>query len=64
MTYDTSHRSLGDIDLDGIEYNSSTGEGAIIVNWGTVQVGKLSILLAGSSHYQQALAIELESRLC
>ena len=64
MTYDTSHRSFGDIDLDGIEYNSSTGEGAIIVNWGTVLVGKLSILLAGSSHYQQALAIELESRLC
>jgi hypothetical protein len=36
----------------------------IIVNWGTVIEGKLVILMAGSRDFQQALAVELEARLC
>lgn len=63
LTFSSQHRTLADIDLTGIEYNHSTGEGAILVNWGTILAGKLMILLAGSSAYQQALKVELEARL-
>jgi hypothetical protein len=60
----TRQRALSDIDLGEIEYDSKTGEGAIIVNWGTVIEGRLVILMAGSRDYQEALAVELEARLC
>lgn len=63
LSMSTKHRSLADIDLSDIEFDRRTGEGAIIVNWGTLSVGKLVILLAGSADYQQALAVELEARL-
>ena len=63
QTFNTKYRSLSDIELGDIEYDKSTGEGAIIVNWGTISVGKLVILLAGSDEYQKALAIELKHRL-
>jgi len=59
----TKHRNLAEIDLKDIEYNQSTGEGAIIINWGTVLEGKIMILMAGSTSYQEALAIELKARL-
>ena len=60
----TRHRTLRDIDLSEIEFDSRIGEGAIIVNWGTVLTGKLMILLAGSPEFQEALAVELKARLC
>jgi len=63
VTLSTQHRSLDDIDLSGLEFDRRTGEGAIIVNWGTISVGKIVVLLAGSLDYQQALAVELEVRL-
>ncbi len=61
--FSTRHRSLSEIDLSGIEFNVQSGEGVIIVNWGTVTEGKLSILLAGSKNTQDALAMELRKRL-
>lgn len=63
ITLHTDHTSLADIDLSDIEYNDKTGEGAILVNWGTVLVGKLVILLAGTRPYQEALEVELKARL-
>ncbi|MDX1698417.1 MAG: hypothetical protein R3308_09030, partial [Thiohalobacterales bacterium] len=57
-------RTVGDVDLSDIEFDSHTGEGAVIVNWGTVLTGKLMILMAGSPAYQEALAVELDARLC
>lgn len=63
VTLPTRYRHLADIDLRDIEYDAVTGEGAILINWGTVQVGKLAILMAGSQPYQEALSIELEARL-
>ena len=63
ITLSTEHRNLADIDLSEIEFDSKSGEGAIIVNWGTILEGKLVILLAGSEAYQQALAVELAARL-
>ncbi|NNG13602.1 MAG: ATP-grasp domain-containing protein [Gammaproteobacteria bacterium] len=63
ITFSTKHTSLNKIDLTDIEYDIKTGEGAIIVNWGTALVGKLMILMAGSRDYQNALKIELDARL-
>lgn len=63
-SYYTKHRSLKNIDLRGIEFDKKTGEGVIIVNWGTVLVGKLLFLLAGSQTCQDALKVELAKRLC
>jgi hypothetical protein len=63
MSFTTKHRSLADIDLTDIEYDEKPGEGAVIINWGTISVGKVMILLAGSVEYQDALAGELEARL-
>jgi hypothetical protein len=54
---------LSDIDLSDIEFDSKTGEGLVIVNWGTLLEGKLVLLLAGSTEYQDALLHELEYRL-
>lgn len=63
ITFSTEHRNLADIDLRDLEFDKKKGEGAIIVNWGTVLEGKLVILLAGSATYQQALAVEIANRL-
>lgn len=62
-TFKTRHRKLSDIDLSDIEFNMRTGEGLVIVNWGTLLEGKLVLLLAGSAEYQQALLNELKYRL-
>lgn len=64
IQYTTKFCSLDDIDLRDIEYDRTSGEGAIIVNWGTILAGKVMILLAGSEEYQEALNIELIARLC
>jgi hypothetical protein len=63
VTLSTRHRKLSDIDLSGIEFDMKTGEGVIIVNWGTLSKGKLVVLMAGSPICQQALAVELAARL-
>lgn len=63
ITFKTQYRSLKDIDLKDIEYDHKTGEGAVVVNWGTVLEGKLVILMAGSRPYQEALEVELLARL-
>ena len=64
INFSTKHRSLKDVDLREIEYDYKTGEGAVLVNWGTVLAGKLMILMAGSKDYQDALKLELDARLC
>ena len=60
----TAGRSLSGIDLDGIEFDPKTGEGAVLVNWGTILEGRLAVLLAGSREFQDSLAVELRARLC
>lgn len=61
--FKTEHRSLADIDLSGLEYESATGQGIVLVNWGPVLVGKLLVLLAGPPEVQNRLALELSARL-
>ncbi len=59
----TKARSLDEIDLSGLEYDRTTGVGVILVNWGSVLVGKLGILLAGSITQQDELKNSLSQRL-
>jgi hypothetical protein len=63
VTFSTRHRNLADIDLSGLEYEHQSGQGVIIVNWGTVLAGKLMVLIAGSENYQEMVRRELAARL-
>jgi hypothetical protein len=62
-TFHTRHRSLANLDLDGLEYDPASGEGVILVNWGPILVGKVLALLAGPPATQELLALELQARL-
>ena len=63
MTFKTRYRKLSDLDIKDLEFDMKTGEGLVIVNWGTILQGKLVLLLAGSPDYQDALANELRCRI-
>ncbi|MEM6256233.1 MAG: ATP-grasp domain-containing protein [Cyanobacteria bacterium P01_D01_bin.156] len=62
-TYKTHLRSLRDIDLTDIAFNPYKGRGVILINWGKIKVGEISVLLAGSPVEQFALDQELKARL-
>jgi hypothetical protein len=61
--FKTEYRSLADIDLTGLEYDQAFGQGIVLVNWGPILVGKLSILIAGPPEVQEYLSQELHLRL-
>ena len=61
--FTTKYRSLDEIDLQNLAYNPANGTGAIVVNWGSVLVGKLGMLLAGSIEQQEKLRQLLKQRL-
>lgn len=61
--FTTKYRSLDKIDLGDLEYDRNTGTGVIIVNWGSVLVGKLGVLLAGSIEQQEELRQLLKQKL-
>ena len=61
--FDTQYTALDKINLDGLEFDQKTGTGVILVNWGSVLVGKLSFLLAGSIEKQNELKALLKERL-
>jgi len=62
-TYRTPLRSLKELDLKDLAYDSQTGKGVILINWGTIQAGKISVLLAGTKAEQAAIEAELQKRL-
>ena len=59
----TKYHSLDELDLSGLEYDRTTGTGVIIVNWGSILLGKLGVLLAGSIAQQDELLKQLKHRL-
>jgi hypothetical protein len=61
-TFTTSSRTLSDIDLSGIEFDVETGVGVILVNWGSIHMGKAVCLLAGSHAQQNELRTILKQR--
>jgi hypothetical protein len=62
-TFTTHYRSLEKLDLSDIEFNPQTYTGIVLVNWGTILVGKVGILLAGSVEQQNELRSILKQRL-
>lgn len=62
-TYKTKLRSLKDLDLTDIAYTPQTQRGIVLINWGTIQAGKVSFLVAGSETEQSAISSELKKRL-
>jgi hypothetical protein len=62
-TFETKHTNLTELDIRDLEFDMKTGEGVVVVNWGTVLKGKLVLLLAGSPEYQYVLKNELLARL-
>ena len=62
-TFTTEFRNLGEIDLEGIEYEAQSGTGVILLNWGPVILGNLGILLAGPVEKQKLLKNKLRKRL-
>ncbi len=62
-TLTTKYRSLEEIDLSGIEFNPQTDMGVILVNWGSILVGKVGVLVAGNMAQQEELRAILKQRL-
>jgi hypothetical protein len=61
-TCSPSPRPLAELDLTGLAFNPETGKGIILVNWGTIHAGKLSVLLAGTPTEQEELLAKLRQR--
>ena len=49
--------------MSGIEYDPGRRSGIILVNWGTIVIGRLGVLIAGSRIEQKRLEAELLVRL-
>jgi hypothetical protein len=62
-TFVTDLRSVQVLDLRDVEFDAQTNAGVILVNWGSIQTGKLAVLLAGSIEVQDQLRTELKQRL-
>jgi len=62
-TFMTQYRSLYQLDLSGIEFNPQNDTGVVLVNWGSILVGKIGVLLAGAIEKQHELRAILKQRL-
>lgn len=62
-TFMTQYRSLAQLELRGIEFNPHNDTGVVLVNWGSILVGKIGVLLAGSIEQQNELRTILKQRL-
>ena len=62
-TFNTNYRSLSQIDLSGLEFSEPAHTGIILVNWGTILVGKLGVLLVCPPETQAELKQQLKARL-
>ncbi|MEO1590578.1 MAG: peptide ligase PGM1-related protein [Cyanobacteria bacterium J06632_22] len=58
--YPQGRRKLVDLDWDGLTFDPVTKTGVVLVNWGTITTGKLSVLVAGNRRQQAALVERLE----
>lgn len=61
-TCSLSPRAIADLNMEGLEFNPDTGKGIILVNWGTIHAGKLSILLAGTPTEQEEVLAKFQQR--
>lgn len=61
--FHTRYRQIADLPTRDIEYIPEEQYGIVLINWGTVQLGYLFILLAGTPEQQAYLRDILEQRL-
>lgn len=47
-TLHTDYRHLAELELGDLEFDPATKTGVVLVNWGTIQAGKVTVLLAGT----------------
>ena len=59
----TRARSLRSVDLQDLEYNRKTGIGIVLVDWGNILNGEISLLIAGKPNTQQELLTATKARL-
>ena len=45
--------TLEDVSLGSLEYDSRTGKGVVVVNWGSIVHGKIGVLVAASCGIEQ-----------
>lgn len=63
ITINTRFTDLSDLDIKNIEYNKKSGEGVIIINWGGLLTGRITLLLSGSEKYRKHIASNLIKKL-
>lgn len=59
----TRYRKIADLPIRDVEFNPYDQTGIVLVNWGTIQVGMVTILLAGTPEKQTNLQETLIQRL-
>lgn len=63
VTVPTAQRDLQSIDFDGIAYDPQRRDGVIVINWGTILHGKLTIMVVGTEERQERLLDEFKQRV-
>ena len=62
-TVKTTKTDLNEISFKSFEFNPKTRQGAVVVNWGTIILGKLQVFLAGKPEEWSQLLQNLEEIL-
>ncbi|MEO0758294.1 MAG: ATP-grasp domain-containing protein [Cyanobacteria bacterium J06648_16] len=55
-------RSLAELNWEGLEFNPVTKTGVVLVNWGTIQAGKLAVLVAGNRLQQEIFSQKMQQQ--
>ncbi|MEM1238764.1 MAG: ATP-grasp domain-containing protein [Cyanobacteria bacterium P01_H01_bin.26] len=55
-TLHTDCRHISELNLAGLEFDPATKTGVVLINWGTIQAGALTVLLAGTVEQQTVLS--------
>ncbi len=55
-------RKLSELDWEGLTFDPVTKTGVVLVNWGTISTGKLSVLVAGNLVQQEYLVGRLQQQ--
>ena len=63
-TLHTDYQRLADLTLTDLEFDPKTKTGVVFVNWGTIQAGKVTVLLAGTPAQQADLSQRIRQHWC
>ncbi len=56
-------KSFDEFDIKDLEYQSKTQHGLILISWGTIEYGRLMVMVVGTPEQQLALINQLKSRI-